>query len=498
MNRQVFNPFLPLSEYIPDGEVHVFGNRAYLFGSHDRERGDTYCMLDYVSWSAPVSDLSDWKCSGTVYSACQDPLYGENMRYLYAPDAVQGNDGRFYLYYCMAGRWGRGGYSNPVSVAVCDRPDGRYEYLGIVRNPDGTPLTRYICFDPAVINDNGTIRLYYGTDYPWFDRIPRIARETAIHIMSGRTRSEIRAVPEGIMGAYHVELEDDMLMAKTAPKRIDRTIQGASYKKHSFFEGASIRKIHDTYYLLWSSIKNHELCYAVSKQPDSGFIYGGTIISTGDVGCHNRAERDRVNHTGTTHGCIECVGGQWYVFYHRLTHNSDYSRQACAESISIAADGRIEQVEVTSCGLNQGPLKASGTYPAAICCNLTNGKMKHGSNRRRKSKEPCVTSSGEERYITGIKDKTLAGFKYFDFHGRTKVSVRCRGSQGTLVIMTDPAQPPLAVITLSENCQWNCSAQAKFSVTGTYPLFFQYRGKGTIEMLNFTLEGENESCTAQV
>jgi hypothetical protein len=35
--RQVYNPFLPLHEYIPDGEPHVFGDRVYLFGSHDKE-----------------------------------------------------------------------------------------------------------------------------------------------------------------------------------------------------------------------------------------------------------------------------------------------------------------------------------------------------------------------------------------------------------------------------------------------------------------------------
>ena len=33
---QVYNPFLPLEEYISDGEPHVFGDRVYLFGSHDK------------------------------------------------------------------------------------------------------------------------------------------------------------------------------------------------------------------------------------------------------------------------------------------------------------------------------------------------------------------------------------------------------------------------------------------------------------------------------
>ena len=34
--KQVFNPYLPAGEYIPDGEPHVFGNRVYVYGSHDR------------------------------------------------------------------------------------------------------------------------------------------------------------------------------------------------------------------------------------------------------------------------------------------------------------------------------------------------------------------------------------------------------------------------------------------------------------------------------
>lgn len=41
---------------------------------------------------------------------------------MYAPDVVQGNDGRFYLYYCMSGEKGVGGYGQQISVAVCDTP----------------------------------------------------------------------------------------------------------------------------------------------------------------------------------------------------------------------------------------------------------------------------------------------------------------------------------------------------------------------------------------
>ena len=79
--RQVFNPFLPLNEYIPDGEPHVFDDRVYLFGSHDKAGGDTYCMLSYEFWSAPVDDLESWSCKGVSYRADQDPQYGEKLKY---------------------------------------------------------------------------------------------------------------------------------------------------------------------------------------------------------------------------------------------------------------------------------------------------------------------------------------------------------------------------------------------------------------------------------
>ena len=34
--EQIYNPYLPLTEYIPDGEPHVFEDRVYIYGSHDR------------------------------------------------------------------------------------------------------------------------------------------------------------------------------------------------------------------------------------------------------------------------------------------------------------------------------------------------------------------------------------------------------------------------------------------------------------------------------
>ena len=80
--KQVFNPYLPVHTYIPDGEPHVFGDRVYIFGSHDKEGGTTFCMLDYEVWSAPVNDLKNWTCHGISYHAWQDPGRNEKEKYM--------------------------------------------------------------------------------------------------------------------------------------------------------------------------------------------------------------------------------------------------------------------------------------------------------------------------------------------------------------------------------------------------------------------------------
>lgn len=415
--NQIYNPFLPLYEYIPDGEPHVFGDRVYHYGSHDKEGGDTFCMLDYVCYSAPVDDLTDWRYEGVIYQAKQDPRYPA-PQYMYAPDVVQGNDGRFYLYYCMGGDYGQGGYQGPVSVAVCDTPAGQYEYLGVVKNPDGSPMLKYICFDPALLNDDGTIRLYYGTQYDYEERDDFLTNDFYLQDeiqMFGRSREEILSYPDSIMGPVMAVLSDDMLTVKEEAKHIiPYRVKGTSFEAHPFFEGSSMRKVGKKYYFIYSSWQNHELCYATSDQPDRDFVFGGTIVSNGDIGYRGRDTQHKLNMTGTTHGSIIEINGQWYVFYHRLTHKSDYSRQACAEKIRILEDGSIPQAEMTSCGLNDGPLSAEGTYPAVIACNLTNGHMPHGSNSVFQISFPNVTHKGQERFIAEIEDHTLIGYKYFE------------------------------------------------------------------------------------
>ena len=156
MKKQVFNPYLPCYEYIADGEPRVFDDRLYIFGSHDRFDGKDYCENDYVTWAAPVDDLSDWRYEGVIFRKDQDPRPGN----LYAPDVVKGLDGRYYLYYSKAD-------TSIISVAVCESPGGKYEYLGDVSYPDGRVMgegaDEYYHFDPSVLIDEGRVWLYSGS-----------------------------------------------------------------------------------------------------------------------------------------------------------------------------------------------------------------------------------------------------------------------------------------------------------------------------------------------
>ncbi len=450
----IWNSFLPEGIYMPDGEPHVFNDRIYLFGSHDKEGGETYCMLPYEFYSAPVDDLTKWTSNGISYRADQDPLYNEKRCYMYAPDVVQGNDKRFYLYYQLAGYRGVGGYFGPISVAVSDRPDGPYEYLGFVRNADGTPHNEIVTFDPAVINDNGTIRLYYGTLYPYDEWKEMKEKDGKIFVdkaqaetikaddfdvtlvdklemeMFGRTKEQLEAARTkygSVMGPVTVTLAEDMLTVTSDIKRITPyKTYGTEWQEHPFYEGSSIRKIGDTYYFIYSSLLNHELCYATSLYPDRDFKFRGTIISTGDIGLNGRKAKDRLNATGTTHGSIEKIKDKWYVFYHRVTHGTDYSRQALAEEIKIKEDGSIKQVEITSQGLNGKPLLAKGEYPAGAACIITNGNMPHGSNSEIKEMIPMLINEDEDRFITNISDGTWVGYRYFDIKDDTDLSVEIR------------------------------------------------------------------------
>lgn len=151
--------------------------------------------------------------------------------------------------------------------------------------------------------------------------------------------------------------------------------EGTGFEGHAFFEASSIRKRGNTYYFIYSSEVMHELCYAVSDNPVSGFTYQGVIVSNCDLGIDSYKKADRpVAYGANNHGSMVQIGEDWYIFYHRHTNGSWYSRQGCAELLEIDDKGNIKQAEITSCGLNGGPLRGEGEYPAYLACHLYTDK----------------------------------------------------------------------------------------------------------------------------
>lgn len=478
MKSQCFNPYLPSYEYIPDGEPHVFGDRVYVYGSHDRFDAPIFCVNDYVCYSAPVDDLSDWRYEGVIYKKTSDPKNKLGIRLLFAPDVCRGKDGRYYLYYAFD-------FMGIIGVAVCDEPAGEYQFYGYVHYEDGTIWGRrkgdQFPFDPAVlVDDDGRVWLYSG----FYTSTPAIV--TGFKKLKND-------------GGTVVELDSDMLTIKSEPKVIFPKEGPQSFANHEFFEASSIRKDGDTYVFVYSSRHNHELCYATSSRPDGDFKFGGTLVSQGDLFLDgNEDENKGKNYLGNTHGGMLNIENDWYIFYHRQTNQHSYSRQACAEKLVRKSEGVFEQAEVTSCGLNGGPLAGTGRYETRIACNLWSkdgvGRYDGSGVRKKLKKHPYFTQTGKDReldgdqYIKNMQDYSVAGFKYFDFKEISSIAIEVKGSAGTVDISTDENfNESIGKVDIAAKETYTEFVAQVSKIQGVYPLYFRYRGEGTIDFRAFTL-----------
>lgn len=313
------NPYLPLWEYIPDGEPRLFGERVYVYGSHDRKDSIDFCDYKLKVWSAPVSDLSKWTCHGDIFrthdgaDAPSDVDWTEEP--LFAPDVVE-RDGKYYLYAYIVNAKG--------CVAVADRPEGPFRLLSkyVYDIPDHYDNGTFI--DPGVlVDDDGRTYIYCG-----------------------------------YQGSYVCELKDNMYEVVPGSYKLDII---PTAEPHRFFEACSPRKINGTYYLIYSPQRGSCLDYATSDSPMGPFTYRGTIVDNG------------IDYPGgNDHGSVCCINGQWYIFYHRMTNGTIMSRRGCVERIEILPDGTIPQVEMTSLGFEES-LSPYEITPAETACVLRGG-----------------------------------------------------------------------------------------------------------------------------
>lgn len=313
------NPYLPNWEYIPDGEPRVFGDRIYVYGSHDRKDSIDFCDYKLKVWSAPVSDPTKWVCHGDIFrsrdghDSPSDVDWTDEL--LFAPDVVE-RGGKYYLYAYIVNAKG--------CVAVADRPEGPFRLLSQYEYDIPNHYDNGTFIDPGVlVDDDGRVYIYCG-----------------------------------YQGSYMCELKDNMYEAVPGSYKLDII---PTAEPHRFFEACSPRKINGTYYLIYSPQRGSCLDYATSDSPTGPFTYRGTIIDNG------------IDFPGgNDHGSVCCVNGQWYIFYHRMTNGTIMSRRGCVERIEILPDGTIPQVEMTSLGFEES-LNPYDFTQADTACVLKGG-----------------------------------------------------------------------------------------------------------------------------
>lgn len=344
------NPFLPAYDHIPDGEPRVYGDRVFLYGSHDKAGSQRFCDYILKVWSAPLNNLNEWTDHGIVLSTRDVAGHKDDIPYsdneFYAPEMVALN-GKYYLFAQIVG--------SPCAVAVSDTPAGPFKVISKIKAPRDAPADfggwgQY--FDPGIlVDDDGKVYLYWG---------------------GGRS--------------YMAQL-DPTTMTDILPNTFCTDVIPRE-TPFEYQEGPSPRKINGIYYLVYA--RGLDLAYAISNKPTGPFTYGGAIVSQ-----RNGA------HGGNIHGGLARINGQWYIFYHRQTNNTVFSRRACAERITIMADGSIPTVEQTSLGFEDS-LNPYKITPADIACVFRGGSYVTELDKRT---QPVV----------GNKHACVVGYKYFDF-----------------------------------------------------------------------------------
>lgn len=471
MMKQVFNPYLPSWEYVPDGEPRVFNNRLYVYGSHDQFNGTTYCMKPYTVWSCPIDDLSDWMNHGIIYDGKEDLLNETKERLMFAPDCIE-KDGIYYLYYGLDN-------SKTISVATSLTPEGPFTFYGNVKHPNGEIWGMKEGdrqqFDPGIfIDDDQKIYLYSG-----FSSTPEVIERIKKRI----PEEQLKHFNVKCDGSWVCQLEEDMLTLKGDYKMITPGVEnskGTSFEGHEFFEASSMRKFNGKYYFIYSSVLSHELCYAMSDYPDKEFVYKGVLHSNGNIG----VDKTATYYYGNNHGSLVEIKGHYYIFGHRHTNKHQFSRQGVAEEIYMNEDGTFSQAEMTSCGLNGKPLKGIGVYPAYIACVLMNKEALLSSVKTNLTYHPAILQDS----IIDIYDGTVIGFKYFEIEDLKSISVLVKSKGSGMIYVRDEVHGEnVAEIQISAYKNWTEFTSSIHIQTGKKALYFIYKGEESIDFKQFEL-----------
>ena len=460
------NPYLPLWEHLPDGEPRVFEDpdqpgkyRAYIIGSHDVTY-TAYCGPDIRMWSAPVEDLSQWRDEGSIFKWFVNGQWDT----MFAPDLVETVDRvtgkKTYWLYPHSRGWRR-----VAMVCKGDRPNGPFTPVNLTE--DGTQCLpgSLIDFDPSVFIEK--ISDKKDPDYNIGYRA---------YVFYGFQHSTACQLDQKTMYSKRegTELIDPFIPASSQDGRLlDK--EGSEYKAlykgqnpldFNFFEASSIRQVGNKYVMVFSGYSGKEyglgntnsaLRYAYGDSPLGPWRSGGVLVdSRGVVPNEDASKLITTNAAHNTHGSLQEINGQWYVFYHRPPRGFGNARQPMVAPVKItwdkkpvakggqvritgydpfvknnewtakATDGNeYTGAEVTSEGFNIFGLPPYQYYSAGIACFMHGGT---NSNEWMQDNHDVWNNSMD---LAGITNGGIVGFKYFGFGGLSKDTKGVKAFAGT-------------------------------------------------------------------
>ena len=446
------NPYLPLWEHVPDGEPRVFADpdnpgklRAYIIGSHDVTY-TAYCGPDIRMWSAPVEDLTQWRDEGPIFSWFVNGQWDT----MYAPDLVETVDKatgkKTYWLYPHSRGWQR-----VPMVCKSDRPNGPFVPVNLTA--DGTRCVEgsLIDFDPSVFIEPVTNK-----------KDPDFQTGYRAYVFYGFQHSTACQLDQKTMFSKRegTELVDPFIPASSADGRLlDKAgseykalYQGQNPLDFNFFEASSIRQVGNKYVMVFSGYSGKEyglgntnsaLRYAFGDSPLGPWRSGGVLVdSRGVVENEDGSKLITTNAAHNTHGSLQEINGQWYVFYHRPPRGFGNARQPMVAPVNITWDkkpvakGGVVKItaydpytkdhtwtakatdgneytgaEVTSEGFQIFGLPPYQYYSAGIACFMTGGT---NSNEWMQDNFDVWNNSMD---LAGITNGGIIGFKYFGFGG---------------------------------------------------------------------------------
>ncbi len=445
------NPYLPLWEHLPDGEPRVFEDpdnpgklRAYIIGSHDVTY-TAYCGPDIRMWSAPVEDLTKWRDEGPIFTWFVNGQWDT----MFAPDLVETVDKttgkKTYWLYPHSRGWRR-----VATVCKGDRPNGPFTPVNLTADGIQCLPGSLIDFDPSVFIEPVTNK-----------KDKDFERGFRAYVFYGFQHSTACELDQNTMYSQRpgTELIDPFIPASSHDGRLlDK--EGSEYKAlyqgqnpldFNFFEASSIRQVGNKYVMVFSGYSGKEyglgntnsaLRYAFGDSPLGPWRSGGVLVDSRGVVLSEDGSRLITTNAGhNTHGSLQEINGQWYVFYHRPPRGFGNARQAMVAPVKITWDkkpvakGGVVKItgydpftannewtaaasngntytgaEVTSEGFQIFGLPPYAYYSAGLACFMYGP----GANEWMQDNHDVWSNHMD---LAGIKNGGIVGFKYFGFGG---------------------------------------------------------------------------------